>query len=558
MYSKYLIKAVLLIIILFLFWAEINAQNSESLYSRADSLYDKELYQDAILIYNEIIRIDSDDAVAYNRRGNCYNSLEMNDSSLIDYFKAIEIDSFYSSPYSNIGQIYVNEKKYSIAESYLMKSHELSPDSAYIYGLLGYFFLITENIESSLYYYKAGLKIDSNIYYANYYLSIAYMQKGYTDKALFHINKSIKKYPEEIGLLRIRAEIYLEMFEYEKSIIDCKKVLEKEVDDIATTEILAQAYYETGDFESAYKESKNIIGADTSSYVALYILSEYFLSTNNYEMSLLYAEKGIINYPENSMFCYLKGAVFHNTGKYDKANLSFESAILKDSNNINLYGALIQNKLIHSSLKELNKKKIFKDISQEEMKVLYKEINKKNGKYSYKVLQNKILNDCSTLTLKEYFLLYLGRTQQKGFSGYFSGINKEGITDAYDKKEYEKCIKLCLSSVKNNPSSIVAYHYTAMSYYQTGDLINFIKYLTAYYGFLEGISATGDGLTAKTAYIVTSVDDEYQIMYYIGYTSEGQALMNQNGHNYDKLMIKSSADKNDGIWFNIDSFFGKF
>ena len=35
-------------------------------------------------------------------------------------------------------------------------------------------------------------------------------------------------------------------------------------------------------------------------------------------------------------------------------------------------------------------------------------------------------------------------------------------------------------------------------------------------------------------------------------------LMNKNGHSYDKLMIKSSEDKNAGMWFNIDSFFGKF
>ena len=198
MYSKDLIRNVLINLILFLCWLNINAQTGESLYREADSLYGSEFYKEAILVYNEIIKNNPDDAVVFNRRGNCYNRMEMYDSSLIDYFKAIELDSLYSSPYSNIGRIYLDDEKYKNAETYLVKAHNLSPDSGYIYGILGYYYLMTENVDSSLYYYETGLTIDSNIYYADYYLTILYMQKGNTEKGLFHINKSIEKYPEEI------------------------------------------------------------------------------------------------------------------------------------------------------------------------------------------------------------------------------------------------------------------------------------------------------------------------------------------------------------------------
>ena len=547
---------ILLLLILFFTNTFVFSQNNDLLYKQADSLYEEALYNKSILIYNEIIDNNPKDAIAYNRRANCYSSIENVDQSMLDYLKAIELDSLYSSPYTNIGRTYLIAGKFNQAKEYLFKAHMIAPDSAYIYGIIGNYFIETNQTDSAIYYLNEGLKRDKDLYFGNYYLALAYISKEDSKNALLNINKSIEKHPKDYYLLATRAEVFLAQQEYEKSIDDCKKFREEEPENYLISETLAKVYYEQGDFEKAFIESKQIITNDTSNYIALYVLSEYFLMNANYEMSILYSKKGTVNYPETPYFYYSLGRVHHVQKNLEKANTNFEKAISLAGSS-SFYTAYLQNKLLQVSEKELDENFKFFDISQENMKSLFKETKNKKSPFEYKTLKKKIKGDCSSLSLKEYFMLYLGRTQQKKFSGYTSVFSEAKIGEYFKNEEYQKCIDLSLGFLDQNPTSIKSYEIIFMSYLRRGDIENYKKYLTAYIGILESILATGDGLSEETAFIVSSVNDEYQILYYLGYQTAGQALLNKNGHTYDKLNIPSENDEKNGFYFNIDVFFGK-
>lgn len=70
--------------------------------------------------------------------------------------------------------------------------------------------------------------------------------------------------------------------------------------------------------------------------------------------------------------------------------------------------------------------------------------------------------------------------------------------------------------------------------------------------------APAPGSSAATAYVVGSIDEEYQIMRERGLTVRSQALMMVNNRPYDRL---NGVDPKTGasvtLWFDISRFFGK-
>jgi hypothetical protein len=73
--------------------------------------------------------------------------------------------------------------------------------------------------------------------------------------------------------------------------------------------------------------------------------------------------------------------------------------------------------------------------------------------------------------------------------------------------------------------------------------------------YLQSILSSGDGKSSKTAYFVVDEGEEYfflNIVMNIGLPSS-QALVEQEGHSFDKLTIKDKDGKDQEIWFNVDT-----
>lgn len=74
---------------------------------------------------------------------------------------------------------------------------------------------------------------------------------------------------------------------------------------------------------------------------------------------------------------------------------------------------------------------------------------------------------------------------------------------------------------------------------------------------LAKILARGDGRSANTAYKVTSVGQEYEILRVLGFVSHRQALVMQD-KTYDVLSAENpeTGEKRE-FWFDISAFFGR-
>jgi hypothetical protein len=78
-------------------------------------------------------------------------------------------------------------------------------------------------------------------------------------------------------------------------------------------------------------------------------------------------------------------------------------------------------------------------------------------------------------------------------------------------------------------------------------------------GLVRSVLSSGDGKSAKTAWVVISIAEEHAVMSALGLQPESQSLQGEGGHNFDVWKVKDPATKSAGtVYFNIDKFFGRY
>ena len=132
------------------FKAEFEYVNNEFLSNRKVAAGNKFFYRrridDAISLYKEAIELNEYNAAAYNRRGNLYNILAMNQKNIPiaetnrrqainDLDKAIRLDNNYTEAFINRGFVYYSAKFFGQAVKDFNRAIQLEPNNArnYIY-----------------------------------------------------------------------------------------------------------------------------------------------------------------------------------------------------------------------------------------------------------------------------------------------------------------------------------------------------------------------------------------------------------------------------------------
>lgn len=152
--------------------------------------------------------------------------------------------------------------------------------------------------------------------------------------------------------------------------------------------------------------------------------------------------------------------------------------------------------------------------AQERLDINYQSIKESILKDStYKNLLKRYEANDTTLTNKDYSIIYYGQLFQKSYSAGLDD-NSRKINSFIKAKKYEKAFELCKKALQENPVSLEALY----NLINCGSELNkpkeeLDKYLIKYWKILNMIALTGDGKSAETGFKVICVNDEYQLMY---------------------------------------------
>jgi len=199
--------------------AQDSSDESRDTFARANSLFEKMQYEQALNLYRELAQKNP---VLYKIGiyiGNCLSELREYDQALAEYQKVLDIVAketpdlkgsvTAAQAYAGIGDIYLRQEKYKEAEVNFRKSIEIQPaDPALAYNIAEIMFAQNKVDEAEKYYLLA---VQIKPEWPKSYLKLAYvsLNKGLIDKAVEYLKKFCEigkddpKYAEGQALLEI-------------------------------------------------------------------------------------------------------------------------------------------------------------------------------------------------------------------------------------------------------------------------------------------------------------------------------------------------------------------
>jgi tetratricopeptide (TPR) repeat protein len=186
-------------------------------FSSGDAARNRGNYDQAIIDYNEAVRLDPRYAPAYNSRGLAYYKKGDYDRTIADYNQALTHDPNFADAYANRGAAYLAERNYDRAIADCTEAIRLDP-----------------NLDAA-YAGRGG----------------AYFGKGDADRAFADFNQALSLNPNNFRALGGRGRVYLVKQDYDNALADAAKAIKLWPQDAAFYATGGEAYHHKGEYQSA-------------------------------------------------------------------------------------------------------------------------------------------------------------------------------------------------------------------------------------------------------------------------------------------------------------------
>jgi Tfp pilus assembly protein PilF len=169
---------------------------TDKLFSRAEQAFDRKDYDQAVLYFQEILKVDSRDYQSWTELGTVYLTQKKPIEAEKAYARAIEIQPAYLLALVDLGRLRLALKNYDGAIEILNRAVTAKPDSPDANMLLGEAFLQIRKGSKAVGYLSEALRLDPiGMAEAHLRLALLYNGAGMKDKAALEYEQFLKKKP---------------------------------------------------------------------------------------------------------------------------------------------------------------------------------------------------------------------------------------------------------------------------------------------------------------------------------------------------------------------------
>jgi tetratricopeptide (TPR) repeat protein len=273
-------------------------------------------YIEGIAFAQQGLRLDPKDirlkATLLHRMGALLGSI--GDKAEEFYYKSIEVDSEFSWPYINLGDLYWNLKRYDEAETAFRKALELDPEDGDAHNGLGNLFSELERYDEAEIAYRKALELDPKFVYAHNGLGNVLTDLERYDEAETAYRKALELDPEYGDAYHGLGNVHRDLERYDEAETAYRKALDLDPEYV-------YAYHGLGNVLSDLERYDE---AETAYRKALDLDPEF-----------VYAHNGL-------------GDVLWELERYDEAETAYNKALVLDPNN----------SIVKNNLKRLHDKKV--------------------------------------------------------------------------------------------------------------------------------------------------------------------------------------------------------
>jgi tetratricopeptide (TPR) repeat protein len=153
---------------------------------RADLLMVRKMYQQAIDVYQDLLRQRPKDAELMNKIG--INYQELGDLKQAEhYYKlAVKNDKHFANAENNLGTIDFGRHKYKGAIKHFQKAVKIDPTIAAAYSNMGYAYLARKHLKDAILAFRQAILVDPNIFANRSSAGAVVEQQGNSPPGLFY------------------------------------------------------------------------------------------------------------------------------------------------------------------------------------------------------------------------------------------------------------------------------------------------------------------------------------------------------------------------------------
>jgi len=305
---------------------------SVMVYNNRGIMYiEKGNYDRAISDFNELIRLNPNEAATYNNRGVAYYKKEVYERAIADYTEAIRLNPNYAEAYKNRGLASYSYQRelndgytilykgyYNEAISDFTQAIQLGLKDVGVYFFRGTAYSNEGHNDKAISDFNEVIRLDPNDTLAYYQRGIAYNKKGDYNKAISDFTQAIRFDPNEADSYSGRGYAYRNKKDYKKAIADFESALRINPDYPFAKEVLEEIREEMGEAQSGVPSSDGGVSGnmftdsrDSKKYKTVKIGFQTWMAEN-----LNYAASGSVCYKNNSGNCAKYGRLYDwNTAK---------------------------------------------------------------------------------------------------------------------------------------------------------------------------------------------------------------------------------------------------
>ena len=193
----------------------------------------------------------------------------------------------------------------------------------------------------------------------------------------------------------------------------------------------------------------------------------------------------------------------------------------------------------------------------------YSEIEKlttdKGSSFYYANLYKRYAANDTTLTLRDYRMLYYGYFFQGDYTPFYYTSESDSIKmllgskEEFDANDWKEIIRLGTANLHKNPFDLKGLNIVWIAHRHTGDSATARIYFDKLKKLVQTILSTGDGLSEATAFHVVNVSHEYDILNILGYEFGGNQKLTDT--KCDFLSLKTNNDNIGGLYFDVKQIF---
>lgn len=263
-------------------------------------------------------------------------------SIALQYFKqAIRQEPSYAKAYHGLGLTQLKLQKYAEANTSLTNALKFGINDSQLYSYLGYGYLQNSNFHSAVVAYQQAKLFNPNDKQLNQALLFAYSQAGQSEAALSLLTQMIAESPNEPTLWLHRANALLQSKNYPLVIASLETALrlgELSAENVALT---AQLQMQHGSIDRALELYLKIWQQHENPQLVLDAV-EYLTSINQLNAADKFLKKlkstRQLNNQQQSQLAYLRGKILQQQDELSRAEKAFAQAL--KVNSVNGYALL--------------------------------------------------------------------------------------------------------------------------------------------------------------------------------------------------------------------------